>query len=182
MPKLRQQLRKIRQQINPVKRKKYACLLAKKIQKIPLKRGQSVAIYNANDGEIDTKLIQKLLENKGVSLYLPILVGKKLKFAKKQTRTRLNRFGIQEPLPTHILPLTQLNIIFMPLVGFDSSKNRLGMGGGFYDRTLSRIQQSTHWKRPKLYGLAFDEQQTSELFCQPWDVPLHKVITPSTFY
>ena len=90
-----------------------------------------------------------------------------------------NRFGIKEPISTDIINADQLDILFMPLVGFDKDKNRIGMGGGFYDRTLAFKKQQKMAKNPKLIGLAFDCQQVEQLEVQEWDVPLDVIITPS---
>ena len=135
-----------------------------------------------NDGEIDTKYIQNFLKNKGFSIYLPILVGKRLKFAKVDKNFRKNRYGIDEPISTQILDANQLNILFMPLVGFDKNKNRIGMGGGFYDRTLSFKTRQQNYKNPKLYGLAFDCQEVAKLNAKPWDIKLDAIITPNKIY
>ncbi len=70
----------------------------------------------------------------------------------------------------------------MPLVGFDQFKNRIGMGGGFYDRTLSFKKRQQNYKNPKLVGLAFDCQEVAKLNAEPWDVPLDAVVTPTTIY
>jgi len=113
---------------------------------------------------------------------LPILDDKSLKFAKIGKNFRKNRFGIKEPISTDIISAEQLDIIFMPLVGFDSNKNRIGMGSGFYDRTLSFKKQQQNFKNPKLIGLAFDCQQVEQLEVQEWDVPLDVIITPSKIY
>jgi 5-formyltetrahydrofolate cyclo-ligase len=67
----------------------------------------------------------------------------------------------------------------MPLVGFDKNKNRIGMGGGFYDRTLSFKKKQKSFSSPRLYGLAFDCQEVDKLDTRPWDVQLDGVITPS---
>jgi 5-formyltetrahydrofolate cyclo-ligase len=146
------------------------------------KNGQKIALYLPNDGEIDTKYIQNFLENKGFSIYLPILVDKSLKFAKVGKNFIKNRFGIDEPISAQILNANQLNIIFMPLVGFDQFKNRIGMGGGFYDRTLSFKNRQQKYKNPKLYGLAFDCQEVTKLNTKPWDIALDAVVTPATIY
>lgn len=69
-----------------------------------------------------------------------------------------------------------LDAIFMPLVGFDREGHRLGMGGGFYDRTLAFTR---HWPRavPKLVGLGHHSQEVARLPVQPWDVSLHAIAT-----
>ncbi|TEU24154.1 MAG: 5-formyltetrahydrofolate cyclo-ligase [Gammaproteobacteria bacterium] len=183
MKTLRQSIRIQRRSISASDRNKFAKRLLPQVQKLAnFKNGKKIAIYLPNDGEIDTKYIQNFLKNRDFSVYLPILSGKSLKFAKIGKNFRKNRYGIDEPVSTQILSANQLNIIFMPLVGFDRLKNRIGMGGGFYDRTLSFKNRQQNYKNPKLYGLAFDCQEVAKLNVKPWDVPLDAVVTPTTIY
>ncbi|PYE33891.1 5-formyltetrahydrofolate cyclo-ligase [Idiomarina fontislapidosi] len=91
-----------------------------------------------------------------------------------------NRYGIQEPplRADQVVPLHQIGCLFMPLVGFDQYGNRLGMGGGYYDRTLASWQAG---RLPDLHpiGLAYDEQYVEHLPTEPWDVAIPEVITPT---
>lgn len=104
-----------------------------------------------------------------------------LRFAEinKDTRWKQNRYQITEP-DTHwgnTHHARQLDIILMPLVAFDRQGNRMGMGGGFYDRTLSFRQARQAWIKPKLIGVAHSCQEHPGLKRQPWDVSLDGVIT-----
>jgi 5-formyltetrahydrofolate cyclo-ligase len=183
MKTLRQSIRIQRRSITASDREKSAKQLLSQVQKLAnFQNGQKIALYLPNDGEIDTKYIQNFLKNKGFSVYLPVLVGKSLKFSKIGKNFRKNRFGIDEPISTEILNANQMNIIFIPLVGFDEFKNRIGMGGGFYDRTLAFKKRQQNYKNPKLYGLAFDCQQVEKLETQDWDVPLDAIITPGKIH
>ena len=183
MKALRQSLRQKRRSISTSKRVHFAMSLAHQVKKLAnFQNGQKIAIFLPNDGEIDPKYIQNFLKKRQIGIYLPILVDKSLKFAKIGKNFRKNRFGIPEPKNTQILSANRMNIIFMPLVGFDKNKNRIGMGGGFYDRTLGFKQRQKSFNNPKLYGLAFDCQQVDKLEAQPWDVKLDAVITPSSIY
>ncbi|MBT4123026.1 MAG: 5-formyltetrahydrofolate cyclo-ligase [Candidatus Ruthia sp.] len=182
MQTLRQSIRIQRRSISVSDREKFAKQLLSQVQKIAnFQNGQKIALYLTNDGEIDTKYIQNFLKNKGFSIYLPILVDKSLKFAKVGENFRKNQYGILEPISDDIISAEQLDILFMPLVGFDKNKNRIGMGGGYYDRTLAFKNQKTV-KNPKLYGLAFDCQQVEKLETQDWDVPLDAIITPGKIH
>ena len=70
----------------------------------------------------------------------------------------------------------------MPLVAFDEHGNRLGMGGGFYDRSLAFMQHRKQWHSPHLIGLAHELQKISELPCESWDIPLNMIATEKTIY
>ncbi len=183
MKSIRALIRKKRNEISHSEREKCAKKILSQVQKLAnFQHGQKVALYLPNDGEIDPKYIQNFLKKQEISTYLPILDDKSLKFAEVGKNFRNNQYGIPEPVSTEILSAEQLDILFMPLVGFDANKNRIGMGGGFYDRTLAFKKRQQSFKNPKLYGLAFDCQQVDGLNSQPWDVPLDAVITPSRIY
>ncbi|WP_416307738.1 5-formyltetrahydrofolate cyclo-ligase [Neptunicella sp. SCSIO 80796] len=152
-----------------------------------LSAGQRVAFYLANDGELDPVLLIQFCRDNNIQVYLPVLhpfsPGHLLFHAyHADTIMQANRFGIPEPVIhcQQICPLKQLDIIFTPLVAFDASGNRLGMGGGFYDRTLKPIARDGLSTR--LIGLAHDCQQADNLPVQPWDIPLTKIITPTKIF
>jgi 5-formyltetrahydrofolate cyclo-ligase len=128
------------------------------------------------------------LWNTGQAIYLPVIHpfnGANLLFQRyeKNSPMRANRYGILEPKLncSQICPLPELDYVLMPLVAFDKFGNRLGMGGGFYDRTLARLYEQ-HWQQPQLIGLAHACQQVDELPIESWDVPLKTIITPDKTY
>ena len=122
-------------------------------------------------------------------VYLPVLLPfhhNRLWFARFEPDTWLvvNRYGIAEPERIHrrrIVPQA-LDIVLAPLVGFDHKGNRLGMGGGFYDRSFAYLLKRKYWRTPRLIGLAYDFQQLPSLPDRPWDVPLTAVATDSDWY
>jgi 5-formyltetrahydrofolate cyclo-ligase len=148
-----------------------------------------IACYLPNDGEIDTRLIIEHIHRLRKICYLPVLSRlshDRLWFAKTAPGTRLvpNRFGIPEPVVSardHVRA-QQLDLILMPLVGFNSHGNRLGMGGGFYDRSLEFLRYRRRWCRPHALGLAYEFQRVTGLQADPWDIPLQGVITEQSVY
>tara|TARA_R110002051_G_scaffold1156_3_gene5949 strand:+ start:5205 stop:5801 length:597 start_codon:yes stop_codon:yes gene_type:complete len=147
-----------------------------------------IAIYLSNDGELDTSLLIKELWNLNHAVYLPIIHpfnGANLLFQRyeKNSPMRANRYGILEPKLncSQICPLPALDYLLMPLVAFDKQGNRLGMGGGFYDRTLARLHEQ-NWQKPQLIGLAHECQKADALPIESWDVPLKTIITPDKTY
>lgn len=95
-----------------------------------------------------------------------------------------NRFGIPEPRadPRRVVALRRLDVVLVPLVGVDPRGQRLGMGGGYYDRALahSRLsRQSPGVGRPVLIGVAFERQRVRALHVRRWDVPLDALVTES---
>ncbi len=155
----------------------------------PFRHSRRIAFYIAAGGEIDPAPLMKLALMAGKQVYLPILrrrPAKGLWFASHHPggRLQLNRFKIPEPIvhARRIVMPWSIDMVFVPLVAFDLRGNRLGMGGGFYDRTFAFKQQRNHWWGPKLIGLAHDFQRVDQLPTQPWDIPLDAVITERAIY
>jgi len=149
-----------------------------------LGRHSRIAFYLANDGEIDPAPLMDRLHRAGKRCYLPVLDrhrDRALWFAPTTPGgpTIRNRFGIPEPQghPRDRLRAAQLDVIILPLVAFDPRGNRLGMGGGFYDRSLGFLGHRHRWRRPLLLGLAYQFQQVDHLEARPWDVPLDGIVT-----
>ena len=144
-----------------------------------LLRSSSIASYLANDGEPSVDLIIKSCSSIHRPHYLPVLDKRRLKFSPYCWGDRLknNIFNIPEPDTTQSFPAGFLTTILMPLVGFDRQGHRLGMGGGYYDRTLGFMLNSNCKKKPLLIGIAYSSQMHQNIEHQPWDIPLDAVIT-----
>ncbi|PCI71229.1 MAG: 5-formyltetrahydrofolate cyclo-ligase [Gammaproteobacteria bacterium] len=152
-----------------------------------LKPYQHIACFLSFDGEISTKfVIQNILESNKLC-YLPKLSLKtntspnKLLFLPYNQSSNMikNHYGIPEVdlEEEHSISIEKLDLVLFPLVAFDLSGNRLGMGGGFYDATFEAISKSTN--RPKFIGLAHDFQQIEIIPKEVWDLPLDGVCTPT---
>lgn len=148
----------------------------------------TIACYLSNDGEVSLSSFiaaqWQCADTRVTRITLPVIhpinKGHLLMLAyTRSTQMTENKYGIVEPTLTcnSIEPVKDHNVILMPLVGFDRQGNRLGMGGGYYDRTLSSVRNEK--KRPKLVGIAHDCQEVNELPAQPWDVPLDAIVTPT---
>lgn len=148
-----------------------------------------IAFYLPHDGELDlTPLMQYAWAMKKMC-YLPVLntlTADQLRFAPYHQDTPLqkNCFGIPEPhvSENHLLRAYSLDLILVPLVAFDINGNRLGMGGGFYDRTLSYLKHRRFWRKPHIYGTAYDFQKIDALSRHAWDIPLHGIVTDKHLY
>lgn len=181
---LRQQLRSQRRNLDEYQQQRASKALDRCLRRHPaFRRAAHLAFYLPNDGEISPLIAMKRLTRQGHACYLPCLAGKSLVFRRYRPGEKLvtNRFGIPEPSHRrgNTLSAKQLNIIFLPLVGFDAAGNRLGMGGGFYDRTLSQLPPRN---RPLLVGLAHELQRVDKLPVQRWDIPLDAVVTDHRIY
>jgi len=145
-------------------------------------RAHNIAVYLAYDGEIDPRVFaDKALYRKKLC-HLPSLHPLKqnhLWFADYDGPRIKNKFGIEEPDPkrNQMLNANQLDVVLLPLVAFDEQGGRLGMGGGFYDRTFAFLNNGNRSQRPKLIGLAHHFQQVPQLPVESWDVPLDAIVT-----
>ncbi len=188
--KLRQQLRAARTSIQPTQRSQAAESLAIKAKQLDYyQTAKNLALYWPHDDEISTMpLLSQAIEEKK-NCFLPVLLidpRQKLAFASYSPETPLvkNRYGILEPELTfaRLIGLMELDLIYVPLVGFDSQGRRLGRGGGFYDATFADFHKSSKSKWPKLVGLAYSCQHIDEVPADTWDWQLDAVVTESDVF
>ena len=177
---LRQQIRKTRANLTALQQQQAEDSITQQaLAFIEERNAQHIALYVSFDGEISTEKLIKTLWAQDKHVYLPVLHPfnpNHLLFLRYLPDTLMlkNKFGIWEPKLNvqNVLPLDELDILFTPLVAFDKQGNRLGMGGGFYDRTLQNWQNSSFIP----VGLAHQCQQVEQLPTESWDVPLHQIL------
>lgn len=187
---LRQQMRRQRRSLSPSQQRAAAIAVRNRIRhQLWFLKARHVALYLPNDGEIDPTPLLKLCWKMRKQVYLPVLHPirhNRLWFIKYTPNTRMspNRFGIPEPsLRKHPRrPAWAMDLVMLPLVAFDAAGNRMGMGGGFYDRTFGYKLKEKSMKGAQLIGLAHEFQRVEELPVQPWDVPLFGIVTDKASY
>lgn len=152
-----------------------------------LKPARRVAAYIAVNGELDPAPLLAGLREQGKEIYLPVLgaaPANGLQFAlfPEHGDVRPNRLGIPEPIHAseELIRATELDVVFAPLVAFDTRGNRLGMGGGYYDRTFAFL--GAGGKGPFLAGLGYAFQRVAALPAQAWDIPLRAVATDEALF
>jgi 5-formyltetrahydrofolate cyclo-ligase len=186
---LRQHYRQLRRSLSPQQRRLRTRQLVRHLSRHPLfLRGQHIGVYLPNDGEPDLKyLIQKLWQRQH-RCYLPVLHAHtpRLWFMPYHPHSRLrhNRFGIPEPqsTPAQRCPPWRLSWVLTPLVAFGMQGQRLGMGGGYYDRTFAYLHRRRHHRQPRLLGIAYALQQCDTLNAAHWDIPLWGIATENGVY
>ncbi|UNU73162.1 5-formyltetrahydrofolate cyclo-ligase [Moraxella nasovis] len=168
---LRKQICQARRKLHP-KARSYAGFLThlhlKKLLPL-LPKHAKIGLYLDAFGELPTDVLLEFCRRYGFLPYLPITKkGRALRFSRCQfnmrnTPLKRHAFGMKEPIATHTITANQLDAVFCPLVALDDTGNRLGMGGGFYDRTLART--------PNLLkiGYCYDFQRVPKLKTKPWD-------------
>lgn len=185
---LRNHLRQVRNQLSLHQRR----AAAKKLLHVALREGlflkhQRIGFYLPFEGEMDLlPLLNKALWL-GKSCHLPVVprrFEKKLGFTQlsRHPNWYLNRYGIHEHWSPRSLRARQLDLLFVPLVGFDEAGYRLGMGGGFYDTSLAYLKHRNIWRKPYLVGIGYECQKVARVPRDPWDMPLDAALTESRLY
>ncbi|MFB4340389.1 5-formyltetrahydrofolate cyclo-ligase [Pantoea sp. CS_6] len=183
---IRQHVRYLRRALTPEQQHTAAEQLAEHaINFAPVSDAQNVALFLSVDGEINTRPLIAKLWQQNKRVYLPVLhpfSAGHLLFLRYTPETPLSPNKLRIPEPPldirHMVTLDELDVMMVPLVAFDRSGQRLGMGGGFYDRTLQ------NWKQHAFLpvGIAHDCQLVDSLPVAAWDIPLPAVLTPSTLW
>jgi len=142
-----------------------------------------VAGYWAIDGELPLHSVVASLQQRGQQYCLPRLAGsaRLLRFVRWRAGIALesNRYGIPEPAcaPADLLDAAALDVVLVPLLGFDRRGHRLGYGGGYYDATFSFLRERTQATRPLLVGVGYAMQEIETVQAAMWDVKLDYVAT-----
>ena len=189
-PQLRRLLRKARRELSPCAQRLAARGLYQQLAQHPLfRRAKHIALYLPTDGEIDPRLLLREAQRRGKTTYLPVLSAwprTKMVFQRLSPGEKLrpNRYRILEPRINHARQrkVWALDLVLLPLVGFDEAGGRLGMGGGFYDRSLAYQARRQNWRKPTLLGLAHECQKVGSLAQASWDVPLQGTVSDKQWY
>lgn len=152
-----------------------------------LENKKNIAFYISNDNELNLQpLIEHCLSN-SINCYLPILNQQHLDFViyNEHSEFTHNKYKIPEPVAKYdsdYISPEELDLVFLPLVAFNKNGQRLGMGGGFYDRTFAFLQNSVNNKnKPILIGIAYNLQCINSMPNDPWDIKIHGVATENEF-
>lgn len=145
-------------------------------------KGRRWSFYLPVGAEFDVLPLLNQALHMGKDCYLPITaqrIAQPLRFARLDGRHGLtrNRYGIVEPHSRELMNARWLDVMLLPLVGFDDQGRRLGMGGGYYDATLAYLRNRRRWRRPLLVGVAYACQALREVPAEAWDVRLDMILT-----
>ena len=181
---LRGTMRAARRALSPQARMAAAEALARRLLALPVATGNGfVAGYWAMDGEIALHAWQVRLPA-SLTYCLPVVCDNVLRFGAWKAGDALvtNRFGIPEPdLSVHqLIDAERMAMVVAPLVAFDALGHRIGMGGGWYDRSFA-FRRSLP-APPCLVGAAFAQQQVDCIPVEPWDVSLDAICTDSATF
>ncbi len=147
------------------------------------RRSRNIGCYLPSDEEVDTWPIISRAFSMGKQISAPVLRKNGLmRFRELNADTSLspNQFGLLEPQEGEFIDPHHLDIVITPLVAFDSSGNRIGMGGGYFDRCFAFLKGRKMWLHPKLIGVAFNCQRVTSISPNPWDIGLFRVVTEAS--
>jgi len=182
---LRQHVRQLRNALDQTQQDNAADNLLVQVKRLTaFNTAHSIALYLSADGEIGTQAIIEHCWDLGKKVYLPVLdphLHNQLLFVHYHNETAMthNKYAIAEPATPYqsVISASELDLVLLPLVAFDNTGARMGMGGGYYDRSFAFINDDNTSHAPQLYGLAHNLQQVSQLQIESWDIPLEGIVT-----
>lgn len=180
--RLRAQVRRHRQSLTREDFRQLSAQLARRaFASLTIARASRIAAFMSRDGEVDVLPLMMRLIAIGKRIYVPQIDGPRLHFLPMYEGVPLSvhAYGILEPdlPPQHRCKASSLDIVLTPLVAFDNEGNRLGMGGGYYDRTFGYLLRRQRRRKPIMLGVAFEFQRLAGIKAEPWDVALDGVVT-----
>jgi 5-formyltetrahydrofolate cyclo-ligase len=181
---IRNHVRAQRTALNPADRAQLSISICRRAAAMrELRRSANVAIFLPIGGEVETRFLAGSLRRMGRRLHLPAVTRNEIEFRYWHPNVRLQTgcFGTLEPPSDLSEPTTprELDLVFVPLVAIDDDGNRIGMGGGYYDRAFSFLRLRRLWRKPRLIGLCFDLQRVREVQANEWDIPLDAAVSES---
>jgi len=182
---LRKRIREARGTLEPEQRRRWDARLNRHLLDFATRqRFQVIAAFVAFDGEPDPAPVMEQLSRRGVRLALPVIRERpgRAEICFRQwapgSEMQNNRYGIPEPVGTLDIRLDEIDLVLIPLVAWDASGGRLGMGASYYDRLFGPLAQA---KRPFRMGVAYQLQQVERIPLDPWDVRLHGMLTEAGY-
>ncbi|PID64872.1 MAG: 5-formyltetrahydrofolate cyclo-ligase, partial [Gammaproteobacteria bacterium] len=161
----------------------------KLLQTDAYRQAKRIGAYLCLPEEVNVKSIIEAAWADGKSVYLPVVLdwGQVLKFAPYTPDSKLIRDRLDIEIPavcaTKYLEASALDMVVTPLVAFDEQRNRIGMGGGFYDRTFAFKAEAKPFSKPQLIGVAFETQRLPvTITANPWDICPDAIITEQRIY
>lgn len=178
---IRKNIRELRAAVSPGNRMIASQSAAKILDKHPLfKKSRHIACYHAYGDEFETAALIEVIWAGDKICYLPVLNdSKSLQFVRYRRHDELqpNKYSIPEPVNTqYMIHAEKLDLVITPLVAFDRQGNRIGTGGGFYDRTFAFLFNKPVWA-PFMLGVGYAFQEVQDIIADPWDISLNGVLT-----
>lgn len=173
-PALRRRLRAARRAVPADARPAAAAAIDRALARLGLPRpGTRISAFRPFDGEVDPGVVLRRARALGCRVYFPVVTS---------LRARRMRFVAPREGGGATIGPRWLDLVLVPLVGFDPRGHRLGMGAGLYDRHFAFLRHRIAWRRPLLVGVAFEAQKVGRLAEAEHDVQLDGVVTECGVY
>lgn len=132
-----------------------------------------VACYLAQDNEIDLSEFIVSLRQRRARVCIPVVLGNEMFFADYLPTTSMtsNHWGIAEPTNPQLIEISEIDVVVAPLVAFSNSGQRLGRGGGYYDRMMKTCEHALY------VGVAHSCQHSDDIETYDRDIPLDAIVT-----
>ena len=178
---LRKRLRTARLRLDARERMAAAEALTQSLEQLPEFLVDSrIAGYWAVSGEMPLHAVYASLRARDQNYFLPVIdASDLLRFARwtPASPLRQNRYGIPEPDSADAVPANELDVVLLPLLGFDRTGNRIGMGAGYYDRSFAFLRGTARPARPLLVGIGYHFQEVPQITPAAWDIGLDFIAT-----
>lgn len=178
---IRKEVRAMRSALEPAYRDAASAKIAEKIFRAHwFSRAENIASYLSVGAEVDSWPVITRAWQMGKRIFAPVVQENMfMQFREITMESDLTgtSFGLYEPHSGALISPRKLDIVITPLVAFDKKMNRVGMGGGCFDRTFAFLRNRRSYRHPKLIGVAFACQEVEKIDANAWDIPLFQVLT-----
>lgn len=179
---LRQHYKSLRAALHPEEILEKSIAIANQCLGIPLwdHHNYHVFLSSQKNAEVNTEPLLTVLQGKEKTVVVPKITSEgqlQHYILEETTPLQYNAYGIPEPVEGKLLSLQKIDVVFVPLLAFDTTGQRVGYGKGYYDRFLSSCKPTVI-----SVGLSFFEPVAQISDCNPQDVPLHYVVSPQQLY
>ncbi|MDO9454130.1 MAG: 5-formyltetrahydrofolate cyclo-ligase [Stagnimonas sp.] len=171
---MRKALRAQRKAISPSAQCKAARAVAQRVFRCAaMRRARRIAVYLSMASELPTAPLIAALKARRIAVFAPVILHGNLRFRRLSgARLHAHKLGMSQPRAGVALRASAMDVLVLPLLAFDARGMRLGQGGGYYDRALSRCRF-----RPYRLGVAYAQQQVGKVPTESFDQPLDAVLT-----
>jgi 5-formyltetrahydrofolate cyclo-ligase len=179
---LRGEMRQRRARLSPRQQQRSSDRICELLLRdLRFRRARTVGVYFSVAGEIDITPLISHLWSWERTVCLPVIStrGRGMVFHRvdPETDMRVDRYGIPAPTGSGLVHRREIDLLLAPIVAFDASGHRIGMGAGYFDRYLAGLRHRRRPARPRVIGCAYGFQEVPAIPARPWDIPLDAVVT-----
>lgn len=179
---IRKQYKSLREGLSKTQIENRSISIANRCLELPIWNKQIMHIFLSieNQKEVDTSFLRNLLQGKDKEIVIPKIIDSvRLQhfLLTDHTLFKKNSLGIPEPVSGIEIKPSIIDVVFIPLLSFDSKGNRVGYGKGYYDRFLLNCKEEC-----LKIGLSFFEEEQCVFDVEDTDIPLDFCVTPKQIY